>query len=108
MFRKKQSNFTDSDFDNIINPFTKNLDNYIEENILLDFIAFYISSGYEKNALWESSLNRHINTALEYLSNCNSLNVDIDRLKHILEVNYGLKVISLDPLELEKYHINKK
>lgn len=87
-----------TDFD----PFMNNVDNYIKENIIHQFIAFYIYSGNDQEAFWdEDSLDAQINTAIEILSNCNFIPVSIERIKNILKVNYGREVTSEKPLKLE-------
>lgn len=45
MFRKYIDELTDDEFEKLIIPFDKNIDKYIQEYILYDFIAFYIASG---------------------------------------------------------------
>lgn len=53
MFRKSNGDITDEEFEKIIIPFNKNVDDYILKYILYDFVAFYIASGYERSVYFQ-------------------------------------------------------
>lgn len=103
MFRKYIDELTDDEFEKLIIPFDKNIDEYIKEYILYDFIAFYIASGWERDVLSQTDLKTECNTATDVLANVSDTNeFDFEKLKRLLEVKFSLKVISESPLELEK------
>lgn len=103
MFRKYIDELTDDEFEKLIIPFDKNIDAYIQEYILYDFIAFYIASGWEREVLSQNDLKTECNTATDVLSNVSNIKeYDFEKLKKLLEVRFSLKIISESPLELEK------
>lgn len=103
MFRKYIDDLTDDEFEKIIVPFDKNVDTYFSEYVLYDFIAFYIASGWERDVLSQTTLRTECSTASDVLaSSCEIEKYDFEKLKHILEVKFSLKVVSDNPLELEK------
>ena len=78
------------------------MDEYVIE-FLNNYIAYYISKGYELNALWDNKLDVLINTVIsENLSKYNIDYCDIDEIKNILEKEYRLKLISDNPIDIEE------
>lgn len=108
MFRHENLNdITDEEYENIVIPFEESIDKYIRDNIIDDFVAFYIATGYKQEALWDDNLKIMYNSAVEDL--CSASNVKIHNYKKlgkILENKYGLRIINENPLELEE--IKKK
>lgn len=103
MFRKYIDELTDDEFEKLIIPFDKNIDEYIQEYILYDFIAFYIASGWERDVLSQTDLKTECNTATDVLANVSDIKeFNFEKLKRLLEVKFSLKIISESPLELEK------
>lgn len=93
---------TDEEFNKIVKPFDDLIDEYIYGNFLYDFVAFYIAKGYQLNAMWESSLSAHVNSAIETLS-CIDVDKKFDykKLKKILEKEYSLIITNDTPLTIE-------
>ncbi len=103
MFRKSAGNITDEEFEKIIIPFGKNVDDYILKYILYDFVAFYIASGYERSVFSKTTLKAEFNTAVELLGNINSNQCfDSKKIADILQTKFSLKIVSKKPLKLEK------
>lgn len=104
MFRIEDGkDITDKECKEIISPYIKNIDEYIKNSFLYDFVAFCIASGYERNALWQTNLLTEYNTALEHLSDLHSLNAyNSAKIKKRLKVTHSLEVISENPLEVKK------
>lgn len=103
MFRKSNGDITDAEFEKIIIPFNKNVDDYILKYILYDFVAFYIASGYERSVFSKTTLKTEFNTAVEVLGDCNSDQCfDSKKIADILQTKFSLKIVSEKPLKLEK------
>lgn len=106
MFRKDFEIIPDDEFVKLVEPHNIALAEYIKENILYDFVAFYIAKGYELDALWEGNLTAHVNSAIEHLSAIEFKNLyDYNLLKKVLEEKYNLIVVNDKPLQVEKKDI---
>ena len=58
MIRKRnEKDITDEEFLNIILPFENVLEKYFINNIVYEFVAFYLAKGYEMSALWNVPYN---------------------------------------------------
>ena len=54
MIRKRNGkNIAVEEFLNIILPFENVLEKYFINNIVYEFVAFYLAKGYEMSALWK-------------------------------------------------------
>ena len=102
MFRT-DFDISEDDFANVVNPHNKLISDHIYKEILFQFVAFYIASGYRMNALWEGSLIGHVNSAIESLS-CVIFkdNFDSTELKKILSEKYNLTIINENPLTFKE------
>ena len=99
MFRT-DFDISDDDFVKAVEPHNVAIDNYLYENVVYEFVAFYLASGYKLNALWEGSLLAHYNGALESLSGVTFKNKkEFDKVKNILQAKYDLTVINEEPLQ---------
>lgn len=106
MFRKDFETIPDDEFLELVEPHNVAISEYINKNILYEFVAFYIAKGYELNALWEENLTSHVNSAIEHLSAVEFKNsYDYDKLKKVLEEQYSLIVVNDSPLQVEKKDI---
>ena len=106
MFRNDFGKLSDDKFLEVVEPHNKAISEYIKNNILYDFVAFYIAKGYELNALWEENLTVHVNSAIEHLSAVEFKNqFDYAIFKFILEKKYSLVVTNEKPLKVEKKDI---
>ncbi|MBE6139624.1 MAG: hypothetical protein E7174_03920 [Firmicutes bacterium] len=93
--------FNEKEYDKVINNHFKEIENYIEKISIPDLVAFYVYSGFNNSTLWEKSLNKIINTCLEYINvNINISNELVDNIKKNLKNKYNIEIINLDPLEL--------
>lgn len=95
MIRKRNGkDITDEEFLNIILPFENVLEEYFINNILYEFLAFYLAKGYEMSALWECPMQHQINSAIETLAGIRIKDkFDINRLNKILKEKYSIKII---------------
>lgn len=105
MFRTDYG-ISDKKFDKIVRPHDQLVKEHLYNNVLFDFIAFYIAKGYELDALWEGNLIGHVNAAIESLS-CVIFKEDFDstKLKKIFKKKYGLTIINENPLMFEENKI---
>jgi len=88
---KRLEDLTDEEFFSITKFHTEVVTEYLE-NMLYDFIAFYIAKGIELNALFDSNFKRIVNTSLEAFSPYKFRNkIDYKRIKTILRTKYNIK-----------------
>ena len=95
---------TDKEFEKIYLPFYNNVNNYLNNYVIPDLVAFYLTNAYSKHCLIECNLINHINSAVD-IFNCRC---DISRLipkvKEILKIKYNLVVKNTNPLRLKRYY----
>ena len=105
MIRKRNNIVSDEEFLKIIEPHGKAIDNYLE-NIIYDFVAFYLAKGYELSALWETGLINHVNSAIESFSAIQfKKDFNYNKLKAILKNKYNLVITNEVMLDM-KVNIN--
>lgn len=104
MVRTSLEDISDEEFDNIVSPFDDEINRYIDKNIVSKFVAYYIATGYNMSAIWNSSLKQHCKSAVDCLSDINNFNYN--EIKEILEKEYKLKIVKDNSLEIEE--IDKK
>lgn len=99
MVRTSIDDISDEEFDKIVAPFDEAITKYID-NIINDYIAYYLATGYKLSAIWNSSLEAHCNSSIDNLSSIS--NFDYERIKNILERKYGLKIVNDEQLEIKE------
>lgn len=104
MFRYEDgADITDEEFKLYIKPFEDKCREYLESEILPQYISFYLATGVDMKALWQTSFKIHIHSAAGMF---NMSYRDYETLKSkvvdILYNRYNLKVISDDPLNFEE------
>ncbi len=101
MFRT-DFDISDDEFEKVSKPFTDAVDDYLQKNFILDYIAFYIATGFRKSALFKGTLSGVFNAAIDELGDLQfgSAN-DIERLREILKNQYNLLLTSDTDLEIE-------
>lgn len=91
---------SDEDFEKVNQPFAGAIDNYIKETFLDEYIAFYIATGYNMDALFVGKLSGTLNAAVDSLCDIKyGTKEDLDRLKNILKDKYHL--LLKDDVELD-------
>ena len=95
MIRKRNGkDIIDEEFLNIILPFENVLEEYFINNIVYEFVAFYLAKGYEMSALWECTLEQQVNSALTRFTDPLLDGIfDYDKLDKILKDKYKLKIV---------------
>ena len=104
MIRKRNGkDITDEEFLNIVLPFENVLEKYFINNIVYEFVAFYLAKGYEMIALWEYPLQHQINSAIETLSGIRIKDkFDNNKLDKILKDKYSIKIIDTNTSQMIK------
>ncbi len=100
---RKDFDIDDDEFEKVSKPFTDAVDDYLQKNFILDYIAFYIATGFRKSALFKGTLSGVFNAAIDELGDLQfgSAN-DIERLREILKDKYNLLLTSDTDLEIEE------
>lgn len=94
---------SDEDFDKMNKPFEKAIDNYIKNNFIDEYMAYYIAYGYNMSALFEGSLSGVFNAAIDDLCSVHyGSKEDIEKLKQLLKEKYNLILTSDTRLEIEE------
>ena len=75
------SDITDKEFEKIYLPFYNNVNNYLNNYVIPDVVAFYLANAYSRHCLSECNLINHINSAIDVF-NCIC---DINRLIKLIE-----------------------
>lgn len=106
MFIKNKNNYiSDSDFERLIYPHIKMVDEYLETYIIPEFVAFYLASGFFTTSLYEEPFRVHVTSILQTfnhkVSNMKQLKYNI---RQLLTKKYGLIIINEKPLQF-KFHI---
>ena len=78
---------------------------FVEEYIMPEVIAFYLATGYYGSCMYEESLHIHINSIIAEVFNGEEKDRPrlIDNIKKLLRIKYGLIVINEDPLDFASY-----
>ena len=103
MFRKTvNGDISDEDFKKILIPFNDNYNDFLENYIMPEVIAFYIANSFYRDAMWKGSFKRHYNSAADII---NFFDEDYEKVKNsvieLLKIKYALEIISEDPLILK-------
>ena len=96
------------DYDKISIPFGNALDEYLRDNFIYDYVAFYIAMGYKMDVLFAGSLSGVFNAAIDSVCDIKFGSAeDIERLKAILKDKYNLLLTSDTHLEIEEIPTRK-
>lgn len=104
MIRKRNGkDITDEEFLNIILPFENVLEKYFIDNIVYEFVAFYLAKGYKMNLLCECPLQHQINSAIETLAGIRIKDkFDNNKLHKILKDKYSIKILDTNISQMFK------
>ncbi len=98
------SDITDKEVEKIYLPFYNNVNNYLNNYVIPDLVAFYLANAYSRHCLSECNLINHINSAID-IFNCRcDINKLIPKIKEILKIKYNLVVKNTNPLRLKIYY----
>ena len=103
MFRKEDGkDITDEEFSRLIEPWGNVCNKYLHDDILPEYVAFYLATGVQMKVLFSNTYKIHINSAAD------AFNIKYDyksvksKVTNILAKKYHLRVISEEPLEFER------
>ena len=101
MIRKRNGkDITDKEF---LLPFENVLEEYFINNIIYEFVAFYLVKGYEMSSLWECPLQYQINSVIETLSGIRiKYKFDYNKLYKLLKDKYSIKIIDINTSQMTK------
>ena len=104
MIRKSRdlSKLTDEEFISITHPFDEKISNYISNEIINEFVAYYISTAFDMDAIWDEDFKLSCYAGVETLAQLDDDSCDIDKIKYILKDKYRLRVIQDKPTIIEK------
>ena len=92
------------EFEKIYLPFYNNINDYLNNYVIPDLVAFYLANAYSRHCLSECNLINHINSAIDVFN----VRCDIDKLipsiTKILRIKYNLKIVKNNPMILKKYY----
>ena len=105
--RKTDIDISDEEFDRIIEPHHKKVEEYLEEYIIPEMVAYYIATGYYDSSMYEERFQIHINSVLAELFNYEVKNKKQlkKQIKKLLKVKYGLEIEDEDPLDFKRADI---
>lgn len=94
---------TDEEFEKVLKPFIDNYDDFVENYIMPEVIAYYIANAYYRNAMYETTFIQEYNSAKDLINlfgeNYEHVKAEVYKL---LRIKYALDIISEDPLDLKK------
>lgn len=101
LLSKEEENLSDEDFDKLMNRFEEDLDRYVKD-MLENYLAYYIATGYKMSAISENKLEVLSRTAITLLNGSREKLYDLNVVKKKLEKNYGLKITDDDRTAIEE------
>lgn len=103
MIRKSVDDISDEEVEKILIPFANNTNEFMNEYVIPEVVAFYIANAFYRNAMWESSMIRIYNSASDMINvTSKDKNKSVNEIKKSLRIKYALNVVNDDPLELER------
>ena len=106
MIRKESEDISDDIFEKVIKPFNESMHNHISKNIINEYVAFYIASSYEMDALYENSIINVFGEAVESLRQVSNMDFDTAIIKELLKEKYNLEIKKEIPLEIKELECN--
>ena len=103
MIIKSNGDISDEEVEQILIPFSDNTNDFMNEYVIPEVVAFYIANAFYRNAIWESSLIQIYNSASDMINvSTKDKNKSIKEIKKLLKIKYALEVINDNPLNLKK------
>ena len=100
MFHKStEDDITEEELENYIGPHRELTEQFLEEFIIPEYIAFYIASGFNHYAVWEGRFSQHYNSAADLFNYFpDDKTTIINNVKKILRIKYSLAIIEEEPI----------
>ena len=97
------TDITEDEFNNIILPFDNLCHDYLQQEIIPTYAAFYIAEGFKTNSLFDNSYDVYLNEALDLFNDFpKNLEIIKSNTTKFLKQKYGYEVISENPMQLEE------
>lgn len=78
-------------------------DDYLEKNVVKEYITFYISQLYYTNKLGNDTFNQHFNSATDMFNfDIKDVETAKARVRRLPKVKYYLGIVCEEPLRLKK------
>lgn len=92
---------SDEEFTKVTKPFDTLIHDFVRDNFIYTFAAFYLANGYRMDAIWEGNLSSILYGAMDSLVISDFIEeLDYDVLKLILKRQYGIVIKNEEPLEI--------
>lgn len=101
MIRNDIKELSDDELANLVTPFFKKVHNYAKNNLLSEFIAYYIATAYKDNVLWEQNLDQLLFTITEEYNQIKTKDANFKRFNKILSEKYNIKITNKDPIKIK-------
>lgn len=103
MIRKSNGDIYDEEVERILIPFSDNTNEFMNEYVIPEVVAFYKANAFYRNPMWESSLIQIYNSASDMINvSTNDKNKSLKEIKKLLKIKYALDIINDNPLELRR------
>ena len=103
---KEREKMSDEALAKTLKPHEDNVMKHIGNEIIYDFFPFVLASAFNNDCIWDdSTLEYEYIDAIDYLQSISFpgyKKLDIDRIKKTMEEQYSLKIISENPIKIEK------
>ena len=95
---------TDKEFEEIYLPFYNNVNDYLNNYVIPDLVAFYLANGYSRHCLSNCPLRNHINSAIDVFNVRCNIDKLIPQIEQILKIKYNLKIIDITKLKMINFN----
>lgn len=95
-------NISDDEFAKFIEPFEDEGYKHLHNDILPEYVAFYLATGFKMNSLSCNTYKIHINSASDVFNISYDYEFVRNKVTNILAEKYHLRVISEEPLDFER------
>ena len=95
----------EEEFARILRPCEEEIKAFIKNELIYELATFHLASSFNHDCIWaDSSLANEYDDAVDYLNTKRPAFEDLDkeRIKKMLEEKYSLRIVSEDPIEIEK------
>lgn len=101
MIRDDYLTITEDEMDKVIDPFEEKIRDHVINEILTDFVAYYIANGYKMNCLWRVNIDVVLESAIDSLVQLKVSDCNLEKIKRKLIENYNLEIVNNDPIDIK-------
>lgn len=92
MIRTDLSELSDEEFDELVLPIDEKVIDYVKNNFLNEYIAYYLGENFNGNALFKEPVETVINGAISLVSQFKYEDCALDKIKRLLKDKYNLEL----------------